>query len=66
MKELYDITCIGLEFGKTKVTASHATEAGKNWMVAKFGSGIASVNIPKSNFGKLIDAVEADGLTIEK
>lgn len=66
MTKNYDITCSGLEFGKTQVTVSHATEAGKTWMISKFGFGIASVNISKSNFGKLIDAVQAAGLTIQQ
>ena len=66
MTKNYDITCSGLEFSKTQVTVGYATEAGKTWMVSKFGFGIASVNISKSNFGKLIDAVQAAGLTIQQ
>jgi len=66
MTKNYDITCSGLEFGKTQVTVAHSTEAGKTWMISKFGFGVASVNIAKSNFGKLIDAVQAAGLTIEQ
>lgn len=58
-----DFKTSSLSFHAASVTVAPVTAAAKAFFAEKLGAGVADATIPKSGFGKFLDAIEAAGLT---